>query len=343
MSIEANEAQEGSPRIAQKVAFLSRPESYPTPSLRVDTVETHMSWVFLTDRHAYKLKKPVRYDYLDFSTLEARRRDCVEEVRLNRRLAADVYEGIVPLTIDPQGHMHLAARGKTIDWLVKMRRLPADRMLDTAIVHGTVHETDIRKVAALLLRFYAQTPPVAMLPAAYRRRLGEDVRANDCELALPAYALPLAQVKAITMAQLALLEREPGLFDARVQVGRIIEAHGDLRTEHICLEEEPVIIDCLEFNRDLRILDTVSELAFLALECERLGAPHVGNVILETYRNTTGDRPPERLLQFYKSYHACIRAKIAVWHLKDGVRDTVQWTRKAKHYLQMVHVSQKPQ
>src|SRR5262249_4067578 len=126
------------PTVEQKIAFLSRPEAYPEPTRRVEMKETHMSWVFLTDTKAWKLKKPVRYDFLDFSTREARRRDCEEELRLNRRLAPDVYYGIAPLTIDPQGGMRLAGAGETIDWLVRMRRLPADRMLDWAIANQTV-------------------------------------------------------------------------------------------------------------------------------------------------------------------------------------------------------------
>jgi uncharacterized protein len=318
------------------VACLSRPESYPTTPPRVEVIETHMSWVFLTDRHAYKLKKPVRYDYLDFSTLAARHWDCMEEVRLNRRLAANVYQGVVPLTVDSRGALQLAGSGEAIDWLVQMRRLPAECMLDYAMTRGTVHEADIRRVGALLTRFYLQTPPVVIAPATYRQWLFRDVQANLRELTRPIYALPVALVESVLTAQRAFLEQEPALLDSRVYTGRIIEAHGDLRPEHICLEDEPVIIDCLEFNRALRILDTGSELAFLALECERLGASEVGNHILETYSRASGDRLPRRLLAFYKSYHASLRAKIAIWHLKEPeVRDAAKWTHKAQHYLRL--------
>jgi aminoglycoside phosphotransferase family enzyme len=295
-----------------------------------------MSWVFLTDRHAYKLKKPVRYDYLDFSTLAARHWDCTEEVRLNRRLAANVYHGVVPLTVDALGALQLAGSGDTVDWLVQMRRLPAERMLDYAMAHGMVHEADIRQVGTLLTRFYLQTPPVLITPATYRQWLARDVQANRRELIRPIYALPVALVESVLTAQMAFLEQQPALLDSRVHAGRIIEAHGDLRPEHICLEDEPVIIDCLEFNLALRIHDTGSELAFLALECERLGASGVGKGILETYSKASGDRPPRRLLAFYKSYHACMRAKIAVWHLKEPeVRHAANWTQKAQHYLRL--------
>jgi aminoglycoside phosphotransferase family enzyme len=295
-----------------------------------------MSWVFLTDQHVYKLKKPVRSDYLDFSTPEARYWDCTEEVRLNRRFAPNVYHGVVPLTVDLQGALQLAGRGATIDWLVHMRRLPAERMLDYAIARGTVRAADIRQVGTLLTRAYLQTPAVAIAPATYRQWLVRDVQANRQELTRPLYALPAPLVEAVLTAQIAFLEQATALLDSRVRDGRIIEAHGDLRPEHICLEDEPVIIDCLEFNQALRILDTVSELAFLALECERLGAPAVGKGIVETYSKASGGWPSRRLLAFYKSYHAGMRAKIAVWHLNEPeVRDAAQWRQKAQHYLRL--------
>src|SRR5574341_2429097 len=134
------------PGIREKVAFLSKPESYPAPTRTVETKETHMSWVFLTDTQAWKLKKPVRLDYLDFSDPEARRRNCEQEVRLNRRLAPEVYLGIAPLILDRQGKMRLEGEGEPIDWLVVMRRLPAARLLDRAIADQTVSEADARKV-----------------------------------------------------------------------------------------------------------------------------------------------------------------------------------------------------
>jgi aminoglycoside phosphotransferase family enzyme len=141
-------------------------------------------------------------------------------------------------------------------------------------------------------------------------------------------------IQSVTAALSNFVEEEAELLDSRVRAGKIIEAHGDLRPEHICLESKPVIIDCLEFNRDFRILDSVSELSYLALECERLGASWVGKLILETYTDIAGDRPPAKLLGFYRSFHACLRAKIAVWHLKDpGVRDRAKWTGRASHYL----------
>lgn len=324
------------PDLSRKVSFLSKPGNYPRHTSQVEPLETHMSWVFLTDTEAWKLKKPVKYKHLDFSTPEARLRDCEEEVRLNRRLAPDVYLGVIPLTLEKQDGMKLGGEGSPIDWLVQMRRLPMSRMLDQAIVDGTWTEEDIHKVGVLLARFYGGLPPVPMTGAQYRERLRDDLIATRQELLHIRYHLPPELVNAATTRALRCIEQEGDLLDKRVLLGKIVEAHGDLRPEHICLEAEPVIVDCLEFNRDLRLLDPASELTFLALECERLGAPRVSELIFRDYSHLTGDHPPARLLKFYKCYHASIRAKIAVWHLEDNqTRDSERWIQRAVKYLQV--------
>jgi aminoglycoside phosphotransferase family enzyme len=293
-----------------------------------------MSWIFLTDNEAWKLKKPVHYKHLNFSTPEARRRDCEEEVRLNRRLAPDAYLGVVPLTLQAGGVMRLGGAGCPIDWLVQMRRLPSERMLDQAIADGTWTENDIHKVGRLLARFYLGLPPIPMTGAQYRERLRDDLMTTQQELLRIRYHLPPGLVKAAISRGLRCIEQEAELLESRVLLGKIVEAHGDLRPEHICLEAEPVIMDCLEFSRDLRLLDPASELAFLALECERLGAPRVGELILDDYSDLTGDHPPARLLKFYKCYHASIRAKIAVWHLEDNqTKNPEKWVQRAVEYL----------
>ncbi len=322
--------------LARKVAFLRQPESYPEGPSAIEVIETHMSWVFLTDRFVYKLKKPVRHAFLDFSSLAARRHDCEEELRLNRRLAPDVYLGIVALRRDAAGAMRFGDDGEVIEWLVRMRRLPAERMLDNLLLNQAVTEADIAKLARLLARFYRAAEPAGLEPAQYRRRFIEDVEANFEALATPAFRLPRQTVERVGTAQLGFLEQAAGEIEARVGTGRVIEAHGDLRPEHICLLDPPKIIDCLEFNRDFRLLDAADELAFLAMECDRLDAPFVGRVLFATYAAETGDRPPQRLIDFYKSYRAGLRAKLAIWHIREpGMRGARAWRELARQYLRL--------
>ena len=200
--------------LATKVAFLSRPDIYPQRSARVDAIETHMSWVFLTDSRVYKLKKPVCYDYLDFSTVEARRADCMAEVRLNRRLAPDVYLGVVPLELGVQG-LHLDRGGVPVDWLVEMRRLPADRMLDQALRAGTADPEDLARVASRLSRFYASAPRIPMQPAEYRRRLKRDLRDDQRWLCLPEFGLEPAVASAPAAVLIDVLGRHGETIGAR--------------------------------------------------------------------------------------------------------------------------------
>jgi aminoglycoside phosphotransferase family enzyme len=330
------------PDTQTKVDFLRRCEAYPDQPRRVDVVETHMSWVFLTDRYAYKLKKPVRYDFLDFSTLQARHRDCEEELRLNRPLAGDVYLELVSLAVDESGDMQLQGPGTVVDRLVKMRRLPAERMLDAVIRGGTVSLADVEGVVRVLADFYGAAARVTIRPEHYRRRLARDVEANQRALTAPA-GLPPAQVQWIHRALLAFLDRETAVLGQRARQGRIIEAHGDLRPEHICLEPRPVIIDRLEFNREFRVMDVADELAFLAMECERLGAPDVGRRVLDIYGDLSGDRPPVALVRFYQAYRASLRAKLALWHTTElGGSQAAAWMPRARGYLDIaaLHAAQ---
>ena len=320
-----------------KVAHLGRPASYPEQPAAVEVIQTHMSFVFLTDRHAYKLKKPVRYEFLDFSTLEARRTDCLEELRLNRRLARDIYLDVVALTQAPGGQFRLAGEGEAVEWLVKMRRLPHELMLDRAISGGRVSREDVRRFMLVLAHFYRRSEPVVMDPARYRQRLERNIHANQRELLITDYGLSRALIEKITTSQLDTLGRQAALFEQRARDSKIVEGHGDLRPEHVFLGREPVFIDCLEFNRDWRLLDPVEEIAYLSLECEHAGAAWIGDVALEIYSERTRDIPSEPLVRFYKSIRASLRAKLSVWHLRDHLEPAARekWVERARRYLEL--------
>ena len=266
-----------------KLDFLRQPASYPDRTTSVVAIETHMSWVFLTDEFAYKLKKPVRTALCDFSTIEQRRRCCEDEVRLNRRLAATVYRGTVALAVNERGHLlldTLEPSERIVEWLVVMRRLPADRMLDSVIRSHAAEEVAIDAIADLLANFYAQAPSIAMSAPEYVQRIAIDIEATSQALrecaSNPFFRLPAALVEAAVVALQQALSRVTSALEGRARAGRIVEGHGDLRPEHVWLGPPPAIIDCIEFSRDLRILDAADDLAFLAMECARLGVPRIG-------------------------------------------------------------------
>jgi aminoglycoside phosphotransferase family enzyme len=171
------------PGLDEKVAFLSRLESYPEGTRHVETKETHMSWIFLTDTHAWKLKKPSRFDHLDLRSPESRRRNCEEEVRLNRRLAPDVYHGVVPLRVRSGRNMQLnEPAGIVDDWLVCMRRLPTDRMLDRAIENQNWSNKDMRNVGVILARFYSTAEPFPITTDGYVKQLTDELQSSREEL-----------------------------------------------------------------------------------------------------------------------------------------------------------------
>ena len=320
--------------IDRKVRFLGSLAAYAERPTRVERIETHFSWVFLTDRYVYKLKKPLRGAGFDFSSSEARRRNADAEVRLNRRLARDVYLGVVPLTLEAGCGLAIAGPGVAIDWLVKMVRLPAERMLDHRLARGDWQWADINAVADRLARFFATARRADIQPIFYLDRFRAECR--DSRRALRSSGGPGLQHAAQYVARRieAFIHCRKDLLLRRLANGRVVEGHGDLRPEHICLGSTPQIIDCLEFRADLRFLDPVDELAFLTMECERIGARSIRHVLFRRYCLRTRDSPPPELITFYQLIGALIRARIAILHLREApVRDPGKWPKRAAEYL----------
>lgn len=297
-----------------------------------EAIETHFAWVFLASDRAWKLRKPVRRDPMDYSTLDARRRDSEAEVRLNRRLAPDAYLGVRPLTLGPGGQFAIGGPGVVVDWLVEMRRLDRRRMLDAMLASGGVTEDGLRPVVELLGDFYAHEPSAVVDGAALDARLRAQVAANHRVIA----TIDGAGADALRSAQLAFLDARRGWLDARVAGGCIVEAHGDLRPEHILLARPAAVIDCLEFDRNLRILDRAEELEFLALECARIGHASVGAWLAAACREQLHDAVPGPLRSFYRSHRAATRAKLYAWRAGEPDGGTVEhWLATAGEYLRL--------
>jgi aminoglycoside phosphotransferase family enzyme len=324
------------PTLARKVALLRHPGAYPERTESVQCVETHLSWVFLTDTRAYKLKKPVRRDGYDLTTVAARAAHCRLEIVLNGRLTEGVYLGAVPIGMDASGELHLDRGGVVVDWLIRMRRLPAELMLDRLIETRRLGDGDLTPLVARLARFYRAIAPEPIGGAAFRDHLAARIASSTAALCAPGGELDIGLVEDVAERQLAFLELHAEAIDRRVALGHIVEGHGDLRPEHVCLEPFPQVIDCLEFSRELRIVDVAEELGFLALECERLGAPRARGEIFAAYAELSGDRPDPRLVDFYQSLHACIRGSLAVAHLREPERDDREkWRRRGAEYLRL--------
>ncbi len=326
--------RDGADQLQAKVDFLASPAAYSEHPAHVELRETHMSWVFLTDGTAYKLKKPVVYPYLDFSTLAAREARCRDEVRLNRRLAPDVYLGVARLTREADGRLAIDGEGTTIDWLVRMRRLPEERTLERLIARGELAAAHVAQIGAALGAFYRRLAPADVDARRYVELLRAQHDANAGLLLRPDFALDGARVERTLEAVGRFFDADRALLEARASGGHVVEGHGDLRPEHVFLLEQPVIIDCLEFNRALRLLDPFDEIGFLGLECERLGAPWVGERLRRDLEARLGDRIDDRLHHFYVALRACLRARLALAHLTEPEpREPHKWPQRAREYL----------
>ncbi len=343
--------------LADKVVFLSDPSVYRDHVDAVLPRETHMSWVFLAGPRVYKLKKPVRFPYLDFSTLARRAAACRAELRLNRRLAGEIYIGMAPLILTAQGlalgpccdgadqkspqalqqRTADAFAGEIVDWLVVMQRLDERCMLDYAIAAGTVTSHALDRLVTLLAHFYRSATRVRMTAQAHLADWRQSLAENRRALADPRAQLPAALAHLIGGAQERFLARYGDLLAARARDGRIVDAHGDLRPEHIWLGDPPRIIDCLEFNARLRANDPFDEIAFLVLECERLGSPFVARYLGKRLTRAVPHPPPAALLAFYRCHRASLRARLAVAHLfEEHPRTPEKWPAQARAYLRLV-------
>jgi len=323
------------PTLAAKVEFLSHPEAYPHAPAGVEPRETHMSWVFLAGDRVYKLKKPVRFPYLDFSTLPRREAACRAELRLNRRLAPDIYLGVEPLTRSADD-LSLGGPGEPVDWLVVMQRLDERCMLDHMIAENSVKTWNLDKLIATLIQFYRHAQPVYLSSFVRLADWQRSLAYNRRILLDPRLDLPAGLVRRIDAVQRHFLLRRAGLLADRVRKRRMVDGHGDLRPEHIYLGDPVRIIDCIEFNARLRAVDPFDEIAFLSLECARLGAAWTGRYIERRMKRMLQDGPVDELFLFYRCHRATLRARLAVAHLLEpNPRTPEKWPRQARTYLEL--------
>ena len=325
------------PDIQAKLKFLRDSTSYGNARQPVTCVETHMSWVFLLEREVFKLKKAVCFPFLDFSTLQARAFYCREEVRLNQRMAPDVYLGVTALqwhdgafALVPEAR--LPAPGDTVDWLVHMRRLPTKRTLAHLIRHGPLKARELTALGDMLGAFFQSAPAVAVGAHDYLARFQYEQAANREVLLRPQFAL---QGAALALERLgALLQQGADVLRERARRQCVRDGHGDLRPEHVFLLQPPVVIDCLEFNPQLRQVDPFDELAYLGLECAVAGAPGLGPQLIARVAQALHDPPHPALVPLYTVHRALLRARLAMAHLLDPQpRAPEKWTPLAQRYI----------
>jgi uncharacterized protein len=302
--------------IATLVEAMMRPGFYPDSPASVELKQTHISYVFIAGETVFKVKKPVHFAFLDCSNLADRFHYCCEEVRLNARLSPRVYRGVVAilkrgdsLVLGPEVRDE---HPEAVEYAVKMRRLPEALMLDRLLDAGLVESSTIRTIARRIAEFHAQAPSnrgwTYGCAAAVWRGVIEDVAQNEGFIG---HTLGQEQFEAIDAYCRAFITAHWRALNDRASEGRVREGHGDLRAEHICLEGGEIeVIDCVEFSERLRYGDVASEIAFLAMDLERLGAPRIAEELVEAYAGITGDEELAVFVPFYKCYRACVRGKV---------------------------------
>ena len=293
--------------------------AYPEPTTRVSLIETHVSFIFVTDQYVYKVKKPVDFGFLDFSTLDKRRFYCHEELRLNRRLCPEIYLGVVELRQTPQGASFAATEGTVIDYAVKMKRLPEERMLGRQLELGQVGPEQLAQIARVIADFHAKAARGAQIDAfGSAHAIRENWRESFAQTE------PF-RGETIGAADFALLQEwverflagHRDLLQARVEGGFIRECDGDLHLGNICLAERVCIFDCIEFNERFRYIDTAADIAFLLMDLEYAGRADLCPPFLAAYREAGGDPGSPALLRFYQGYRAFVRGKVKSFRLRE--------------------------
>ena len=300
------------------VEVLLKPETYKHHPQKVELVQTQMSFLFLTGDYVYKVKKPVDLGYLDYTTLEKRSFFCQQEIELNSRLCPDAYLEVVPI-VSRQGQIHLGGEGEVIEYAVKMKQLPADRMMDKLLPQGLVTEQMMVRVAEKLAAFHHKARTSREI-SAYGKpgaiKINTDENFAQTEKYID-FSIPSDKYNRIKAYTDNFLKSNKSLFDKRVKDGKIKDCHGDLHAAHVCLANGICIYDCIEFNDRFRYGDVASEVAFLAMDLDRFRHAELSQAFVNAYVHFSRDKELPQLLNFYKCYRAYVRGKVSSFMLDD--------------------------
>lgn len=317
-----------------------QPDFYAYPVERCELIETHISWVILTGQYAYKIKKPVDFGFLDFSTLEKRHFCCQEELRLNGRSSGKLYLDVVPITREHDQFM-LEGTGETVEYAVKMFQFPQQVQFDRLLDNGELQAWHIDQTAQMIARFHQQ-----IAVSEQQSKFGTAEAVNDPVLenfmqirehSIDEHSLEiLSQVEQWSQSSYAQLKDE---FTQRKSAGYIRECHGDMHLANLAwVDDEPVIFDCIEFNPNLRWIDVMNDVAFLVMDLQQRKQPLLAWRFLNRYLEYSGDYAGLKVLRFYLCYRAMVRAKIAILRLQQpGIeaqqKDAI--SREFTAYLQL--------
>jgi hypothetical protein len=297
---------------------LLNPQAYPHKPQKIELVQTQMSFIFLAGDFAYKVKKEVNLGYLDYTTLEKRHFFCHQELELNRRLCPGAYLAVVPI-VEEKGGLRIEGRGKAIEYAVKMKQLPQERMMDVLLPQGQVTPEMIARVAEKLVGFHQKAETNQEIAVfgkldVIRQNTDENFAQTEKYIGTSITAEEYQHIKNYTDN---FVDSNASLFDKRVSEGKIRDCHGDLHAAHVCFTDDICIYDCIEFNDRFRYSDVASEIAFLAMDLDRYQQAGLSRHLVNTYVELSHDEELLKLLNFYKCYRAYVRGKVESFKLDD--------------------------
>jgi len=320
------------------VEAMLKPETYPDPVNKIVLVQTHISFVFITEKYVYKIKKPVNFGFLDFSTLEKRQVYCQKELQLNKRLCPHIYLDIVP--INKTDKLHIGGDGETVEYAVKMLRLPQEQLMSELLQKGRVTEQNIDEIATIVAKFHseAQTSPeintfggLDIVKTNWtenftqtQKYIGQTISQTDYDL--------------IQQKITCFMALNSDLFERRIADGRIRDCHGDLYSNNIFVTDPICIFDAIEFNDRFRYSDIASDVAFLAMDLDYQNRSDISDYFIKQYNNYSKDAQLTQMLPFYKCYRAYVRGKVVSFRLDDpniSLQNKAIAVKEASAYFQL--------
>jgi len=322
----------------QVVEALMKPEAYDEEQSQAELIQTHISFIFLTREFVYKVKKAVNLGFLDFTTLEKRRFFCEKELVLNRRLCEGMYLEVVP--INSSSVIKIKGEGKIVEYAVKMKRMPQEKMMNKLLEEGKVHNRLISRIAKIIAEFHSEAETnrgisefgsLAMIGVNWKENFEQTCKFIGKAISMRNFELIRKRIG-------DFMKRNASSFENRAKKGRVRDCHGDIHSGNIFVADRIYIFDAIEFNERFRYSDVASDIAFLAMDLDFKGRTDLSDFFVKKYVEYSGDRESTKLLPFYKCYRAYVRGKVASFKSEDpavGSKEKIVATTEARAYFKL--------
>lgn len=322
----------------QVVEALMRPEAYEEPPGRIELTQTHISFVFLTENFVYKVKKAVDLGFLDFKTLEKRRFFCEKELELNKRLCGGMYLEVVP--INRSNVIKIRGKGETVEYAVKMKRMPQEKMMNNLLEQNKVDCKLIEEIAKIIAEFHSKAETNTRISEFGSLAIIETNWKENFEQTREyvGKTISIADFELISERIGDFMKRNVSFFKKRIEEGRVRDCHGDIHSGNIFVADRIYIFDAIEFNERFRYSDVASDIAFLAMDLDFKDRADLSSFFVERYVKYSGDQELTKLLPFYKCYRAYVRGKVVSFKLKDPGLGSVEKRaamKEAKAYFKL--------